>query len=431
VCSVDGKVKYQKDSIPSTILSIRIPKEMLPPKEQVFVQESDKESGHLSNGDEGEKTEKKDEDKQQPRESKRQKSVEAVVPTISFQTCLDVFHEQSTIDDYNWPHLNNQSFKASVQTGLENFPKYLFVQLLRYELGPNWIPVKIEVNVDVPEYIDLSFLKMSSAPKKDEELVPSEKESGNTNGSSGALNVIGSQNMPSFGRVAVDEFALSQLMDMGFSLNGCTRALLAAGGSDVETAMNWIFEHNMDPNFNDPLPDAGSTDNIMDVTTTIPSSNTSRISAYPVDDTVVSSLVESLGCFTFDQVKASLIAAGGAMDRAADWLFSHIDDLDTAIAQLGTNATSAVLQEERQTQPTSSDKAIDIALDDGEGMYSLIGCVSHIGKNVGSGHYVCHLKKDGKWIIYNDEKVAISQTPPLQHAYLYLFRRDDATMEAT
>jgi ubiquitin carboxyl-terminal hydrolase 5/13 len=141
-------------------------------------------------------------------------------------------------------------------------------------------------------------------------------------------------------------------------------------------------------------------------------------------------LVESLGCFTFDQVKASLIAAGGAMDRAADWLFSHIDDLDTAIAQLGTNATSAVLQEERQTQLVSWDKAADIALDDGKGIYSLIGCVSHIGKNVGSGHYVCHLKKDGKWIIYNDEKVAISQNPPLQHAYLYLFRRDDATTEA-
>ena len=52
--------------------------------------------------------------------------------------------------------------------------------------------------------------------------------------------------------------------------------------------------------------------------------------------------------------------------------------------------------------------------------------VSHIGKNTGSGHYVAHIKRDGKWVIYNDEKVALSENPPLQHAYLYLFQRTDA-----
>jgi ubiquitin carboxyl-terminal hydrolase 5/13 len=50
----------------------------------------------------------------------------------------------------------------------------------------------------------------------------------------------------------------------------------------------------------------------------------------------------------------------------------------------------------------------------------------HIGKNTGSGHYVVHLKKDGKWVIFNDEKVALSSKPPLEHAYLYLFQRADA-----
>jgi ubiquitin carboxyl-terminal hydrolase 5/13 len=51
--------------------------------------------------------------------------------------------------------------------------------------------------------------------------------------------------------------------------------------------------------------------------------------------------------------------------------------------------------------------------------------ISHIGKNTGSGHYVAHIKRDGKWVIYNDEKVALSENPPLQHAYLYLFQRTD------
>jgi ubiquitin carboxyl-terminal hydrolase 5/13 len=52
--------------------------------------------------------------------------------------------------------------------------------------------------------------------------------------------------------------------------------------------------------------------------------------------------------------------------------------------------------------------------------------ISHIGKNTGSGHYVAHLKKGGRWVIFNDEKVALSSSPPYMHAYLYLFERKDA-----
>ena len=43
--------------------------------------------------------------------------------------------------------------------------------------------------------------------------------------------------------------------------------------------------------------------------------------------------------------------------------------------------------------------------DDGEGIYSLVGVVSHLGRSADHGHYVCHLKKDGVWVIYNDDKV--------------------------
>ena len=44
-------------------------------------------------------------------------------------------------------------------------------------------------------------------------------------------------------------------------------------------------------------------------------------------------------------------------------------------------------------------------VDDGPGKYELHAIVSHIGKNTGSGHYVCHIKKDGAWVIFNDLKV--------------------------
>ena len=158
----------------------------------------------------------------------------------------------------------------------------------------------------------------------------------------------------------------------------------------------------MDPDFDDPMPDgAGSA---------IKSTESN------VDEGVVQSLVENLGMFTADQVRAALNQTGGASDRAADWLFSHMDDIDGAIAALSSSNTD-----------TTTSSATKIALEDSDqGVYALQGIVSHIGKNTGSGHYVAHLKdKEGRWVIYNDEKVAVSSKPPLEHAYLYLYRRID------
>ena len=199
-------------------------------------------------------------------------------------------------------------------------------------------------------------------------------------------------------QMQIDEGSLGQLMDMGFSMNGCKRALLAVGGTNVESAMNWIFEHNCDPDFNDP-----------------PEEHSSSISDAPaVDETIVDTLVTNLGCFTTDQVRFAVRECGGQADRAADWLFSHMDDLDGAIAALQSKQSSSAPSPLTSTQ-----------VEDGDGRYNLVGMISHIGKNTSSGHYVCHLKKDGQWVIFNDEKVALSESPPIPHAYMYLFKRTD------
>ena len=137
-----------------------------------------------------------------------------------------------------------------------------------------------------------------------------------------------------------------------------------------------------------------------------------------VDEGVVETLVASLGCFTADQVRAALGETNGAADRAADWLFSHMDDLDGAIANLSSTKDDA-----GAANSSGSGSALDP--EDGPGLYELTGMVSHIGKNTGSGHYVAHIKKNGRWIIFNDEKVAVSAHPPKEHAYLYLFQRKD------
>ncbi|KAL7542759.1 hypothetical protein ACHAXR_012827 [Thalassiosira sp. AJA248-18] len=369
VCEADNMIKY-KESPPEPMLSLRIPmsKSTLPDTNMPDLKRQKSEDPV-------------DEDKEKKE-----------VPTVSFNACLDEWSAVTSIDDYRWPHLNNSTSRATSQNRFVNFPRYLLVHMQRYELGEDWQPHKIEVDIDVPEEISLQKYK-GTGPQEGETLVPEE-----TKGSEEATAAPAAP--------AVDEGALGQLMDMGFNMNGCKRALMAVGGSNVEAAMNWVFEHNADPDFNDPLPEGGAA-----APAAAPSSS-------DVDETVVMSLVENLGCFTADQVRAAVKHCSGAADRAADWLFSHMDDLDGAIAALESTSTAAT------TEGTSTGKSTT-PLEDGDGKYNLVGLVSHIGKNTGSGHYVAHLKKDGKWVIFNDEKVALSEHPPTRHAYMYLFQRSD------
>jgi ubiquitin carboxyl-terminal hydrolase 5/13 len=265
LCSADQKIKY-KESAAETIWSLRIPMEKaltIPPPVDVEPEQ---------------KRQKQDED-------------DKVIPTVTFADCLESWAAESTLDDYRWPHLQNAVHAATQKTRFQNFPRYLWVQALRYELGPDWQPIKLEINLDIPQEIDLNDYK-ATGPQEGETLVPGEDSP-----------------PAAAAQPEISEAAVGQLMDMGFSLNGCKRALMAVGGSDAEVAMNWIFEHNMDSDFNDPLPE---------------SSGASAAPAGEDDDAVVMSLVESLGCFTIEQVRTALKETNGAADRAADWLFSHM-----------------------------------------------------------------------------------------------------------
>jgi len=55
--------------------------------------------------------------------------------------------------------------------------------------------------------------------------------------------------------------------------------------------------------------------------------------------------------------------------------------------------------------------------------YELFAFISHLGANTQCGHYVCHIKKDGRVGPLNDQKVALSEDPPFEFGYLYFFER--------
>jgi len=367
-CSADNRVKYREGAA-ETVLTLRVPME----------------AATIIDTETPSQKRPKNEDSDAPSSDTKES-----VPTVSMKACIDAWAATSEVDDYRWPHMENNVHPGSVYSRMSNFPRYLVVQVQRYTIGDDWVPKKLEVNIDTPEEIDLSYIK-NTGPKDGELLVPEEAEKPKDNKPAGPV---------------VDEGALGQLMDMGFSMNGCMRALTTVGGSNIEAAMTWIFEHNQDPDFNDPLPESGPG-----------GASQAPASGSEVDEAVLMSLVENLGCFTSDQVRAALKQTGGAADRAADWLFSHMDDLDGAIAALESSSSSNAAD-----QAVSNSNQV---LEDGDGKYVLTGMISHIGRNTNSGHYVCHLKKDGKWVIFNDEKVALSKSPPFQHTYMYLFQRAD------
>eukprot|EP00899_Mesostigma_viride_P006052 jgi/Mesvir1/15448/Mv06630-RA.3 len=131
--------------------------------------------------------------------------------------------------------------------------------------------------------------------------------------------------------------------------------------------------------------------------------------------------LDTLAAMGFDRQQAikALNATGNNLERAADWIFSHANELDAMeLDNAGGGAGGAT----RDGSSGAAEAKPD--LPDGPGRYQLIGIISHMGNSTQTGHYVFHAKKDGRWVIFNDEKVAISDNPPKDLGYMYLFARD-------
>jgi len=262
-----------------------------------------------------------------------------------------------------------------------------------------WQGKKSEAIVNVPEQLDLRSLRAKGL-QEGEELLPEVAAEEKEEGKAGEGGKEGGKE----GGVVPDQMMAVQMESMGFSANAIARALLAVGNAGVEQATAWLFEHLDDANINDPLPSSLP-----------PSSSSSKPKVGP-DAAEVSNLAAMLG-FTEEQAKAALTATDGNMERAADWLFSHADDLAGAVAEvLGVGGEEEGGKEGGQ----------GVEYSDGEGVYRLVGFISHVGRNLGSGHYVAHIEKEGRWAIFDDQKVAASEKPPRDLGYLYVYRREDA-----
>jgi len=310
--------------------------------------------------------------------------VEVVRPVVPFDACLSLMAQAEVIPDF-FSTATGRKGAASKSVRFASFPPYLAVQMRRYFVAPDWTAKKRDVLVEAPEVLDLQALRGTGILPGETPLPEAEEA---VSGGTPAAPVP-------------DEAIVAQLMTMGFGENGCKRAALATSNVGAEAAMEWVFAHMEDADFNDPLPAPGAAD-------------AAAAGAAPVDPESVG-MLSSMG-FTTVQAEGALKATSGNLERAADWLFSHSDDLDAALAGLNGAAAGGG---GGGAAPNNSETTVI----DGAGLYELMGFISHMGSNTGCGHYVCHIKKDGRWVLYNDEKVAVSQTPPKDLGYVYIYRR--------
>mmetsp|Transcript_1729 Transcript_1729/g.5222 ORF Transcript_1729/g.5222 Transcript_1729/m.5222 type:complete len:830 (+) Transcript_1729:24-2513(+) len=299
---------------------------------------------------------------------------EPVKLRIPFSACLNSFVAPREIADFTSP-VTNEKGAATQIVRFKSFPQYLVVQMMRFTFAEDWTPKKLDVLVDVPERISLEKFRGSGLQEGETVMPESKGQESNA--------------------IVPDAAIVSQLMAMGFSENGSKRAAIATSNANAEVSMEWVLQHMNDPDFNDPIP------------TDIPAQQQDEVNAEHIQN------LQSMG-FSTKQAKAALVATTGDIERAADWLFSRMDDIDTAVAE--------VLREKEQPK-TSENPDGKSDVNDGPGEYELAGIVSHIGKHTQVGHYVAHMKKDGKWVLFNDEKVAVSAKPPKDLGYLYLFKR--------
>ncbi|KAL5491044.1 hypothetical protein EMCRGX_G016259 [Ephydatia muelleri] len=284
---------------------------------------------------------------------------EVVRAQVPFKACLDSFAAETTVQ------LKNSS-QAKKRSYFETFPEYLVLQMNRFTVKEDWTPIKYDVLIDVPEELDVSHLRGKG-------LQP------------------GEQLLPDDDAVMIDEGMVSQLAGMGFDLEGCKKAVYFTHNQGVEAAMNWVLEHMGDEDFTTPLS---------------PKKTSSGPSSKPMPSEDSIAMVMSLG-FSMEQSIVALQNTDDNIERAADWLYNHPDEVGTMEVQT----------QQQQAKPVVGDH-------DGSGRYSLIGFVSHMGTSATCGHYVCHIKKEGRWVIYNDTKVAISEAPPREMAYLYFYKRE-------
>ncbi|XP_064521984.1 ubiquitin carboxyl-terminal hydrolase 13 isoform X1 [Pseudopipra pipra] len=344
--------------------------------------------------------------KRREAEAARRPPPELVRAKIPFSACLQAFSEPSNVEDFWSSALQAKS--AGVKTSrFASFPEYLVVQIKKFTFGLDWIPKKLDVSIDMPDFLDISHLRARGLQPGEEELpdiappivIPDDPKDRMTNHFMESLDI--------------DESSVMQLAEMGFPLEACRKAVYYTGNLGAEVAFNWIIAHMEEPDFAEPL--------VVSAFGEVASSGAAALGAVGLDNQPPEEMVAIIISMGFQRNLAiqALKATNNNLERALEWIFNHPDLEEESEPALDTmdmenNANANILADTGSEGPR---------IKDGPGRYELFGFISHMGTSTMSGHYVCHLKKEGRWVIYNDLRVCASERPPKDLGYIYFYHR--------
>ena len=202
---------------------------------------------------------------------------------VTLKECLDRFTGAEKVELQCSGCQSKDGFTK--QSLFKTFPEVLVINASKMTVV-NWVPIKVDVPVLVPDEAFPLDEYLSKGPQSSEEILPDEPEA----------------EKPGF---VPDATAFAMLEGMGFPKNRCDRALHATGNSDANAAMEWLFAHMDDADIDAPLDlgaSSGGGGGEVDV-----------------------EKIETLGAMGFEapHAKQALKETGGDMERAVEWLFSH------------------------------------------------------------------------------------------------------------
>ncbi|KAK0683413.1 UBP13 hydrolase, partial [Pygoscelis papua] len=350
--------------------------------------------------------------KRREAEAARRPPPELVRAKIPFSACLQAFSEPNNVEDFWSSALQAKS--AGVKTSrFASFPEYLVVQIKKFTFGLDWIPKKLDVSIDMPDFLDINHLRARGLQPGEEELpdiappiiIPDDPKGTYYFSLDSLLSFLVA--------LDIDESSVMQLAEMGFPLEACRKAVYYTGNLGAEVAFNWIIAHMEEPDFAEPLvtPAFGE----------VASSGAAAFGIVGLDNQPPEEMVAIIISMGFQRNLSvqALKATNNNLERALEWIFSHPEleeESEPALDMMNmeNNANANILAETGSEGPR---------IKDGSGRYELFGFISHMGTSTMSGHYVCHIKKEGRWVIYNDLRVCASERPPKDLGYVYFYHR--------
>lgn len=233
-----------------------------------------------------------------------------VRPKVALSDCLDAFCAEEVVDQFYSTAIRGLTQAKKTQR-LATLPDFLMLHMKKFTLREDWTSVKLDVSVECPDVLDIGHLR-GVGQQPTEQSLP-ELEEG-----------AGAPKPP-----PIDAAVLDQLVQMGFPVEAGKKAIFHTKNTGVEAATNWVMEHITDPDFSDPFVMPGM------------EGNKASGAAFVADANGLEMLM-GMG-FTDKQATRALKETQNNIERAADWIFSHPDELDAMDVDEASNQSGAAM----------------------------------------------------------------------------------------